>query len=71
MDRKLMSLGITGEEREKFMRDISGRESTKEKGLIDCLSEEELDSKLLNPRSKWERREMKACQTSTPEFVLL
>ena len=69
VDRKLTSLGITGKAREKFMRDIFGRESTKEKGLIDCLSEEEFDSKLLNLRSKWEKREMKARQTSKPEFV--
>jgi len=69
IDQKLTSLGITGKAREKFIRDIFGRESTKEKGLIDCLSEEEFDSKLLNLRSKWEKHKMKARQTSKPEFV--
>ena len=44
-------------------------ESTIEKGLIDSLSEEEFDSKLLKLRPKWEKREMEAGSTSKPEFV--
>lgn len=40
IDQKLTSLGIIGEASNKFMREIFGRESTKEKGLIDSLSEE-------------------------------
>lgn len=69
IDRKLTSLGINGEARQQFMRDIFGRESTKEKGLIDCLSEEEFDAKRLHLRPTWEKREMEARQTSKPEFV--
>ena len=69
IDRKLTSLGISGKSRDDFMRDIFGRESTKEKGLIDSLSEEEFDSKLLKLRQKWEKREMEARSTSKPEFV--
>ena len=69
VDRKLTSLGINGEARDNFMRDIFGRESTKEKGLIDSLSEVEFDSKLMKPRPKWEKREIEACSTSKPEFV--
>lgn len=44
-------------------------ESSKEKGLIDSLSGEEFDSKLLKLRPEWEKREMEARSTSKPEFV--
>lgn len=50
INRKLTSLGINGKARDNFMRDIFGRESSKEKGLIDSLSGEEFDSKLLKLR---------------------
>ena len=69
IDQKLTSLDINGKARDNFMRDIFGRESSKEKGLIDSLSEEEFDSKLLKLRPQWEKREMEACSTSKPEFV--
>ena len=69
VDRKLSSLGITGEARNKFKKDIFGSEASKEKGLIDSLSAAEFDSKLLLLRPEWEKREMEACQTTNPEFV--
>ena len=69
IDRKLTSLGITGEARHKYMKDIFGSDASKEKGLIDCLSPEEFDAKLLRLRPEWEKREMEACQTSNPEFM--
>lgn len=52
VDRKLTSLGITGEARNQFMKDIFGSEVTKDRGLIDCLSAEEFDSKLLHLKPK-------------------
>ena len=67
VDHKLTSLGINGEARDNFMRDIFCRESTK--GLIDSLSEEEFDSKLMKLRPKWEKHEMETRSTSKPEFV--
>ena len=69
VDRKLSSLGITGEARNKFKKDIFGSEASKEKGLIDSLSAAEFDSKLLLLRPEWEKREMEARQTTNPEFV--
>ena len=69
VDRKLSSLGITGEARNKSKKDIFGSEASKEKGLIDSLSTAEFDSKLLLLRPEWEKREMEARQTTNPEFV--
>lgn len=66
--KKLTSLGITGEARGKFMKDIFGSETTNEKGLIDCLSAAEFDAKVLHLKPEWKKRKMEARKTSKPEF---
>jgi hypothetical protein len=50
------------------MKDIFGSETTKEKGLIDCLSATEFDAKVLHLKPEWKMREMEAQNTSEPQF---
>ena len=69
VDRKLTSLGITGSSRDEFMADIFGRERTKEVGLIDSKSPEDLDTKLFALEKVWNEREMECRSTSNPEFL--
>ena len=53
VDRKLTSLGITGSSRDEFMADIFGWERTKEVGLIDSKSPEDLHTKLFALEQVW------------------
>jgi len=66
--KKLTDLGISGDARASFLNDIFGKDSKQEKGLVDSLSKEQFDAKLLAIRTTWDERECKARKTVEPKF---
>ena len=65
---KLKALGITGEAKSSFLKDIFGDDQNKEQGLVDCLSNEQFNSKLLALQNIWNKRECKARKMTDPKF---
>lgn len=65
---KLRDLGINGASKTEFLKDIFVNASAAEKGLIDSLSKEEFDTKLMALREEWEKRERAARKTKEPKF---
>jgi hypothetical protein len=61
-------VGITGEARSSFLKDIFGDDQNEEKGLVDCISKEQFDSKFFALRNIWDKRECKAREITDPKI---
>lgn len=66
--RKMALININDETKSDILADIFGKRRTKEKGLIDCESNEEFDAKLLSLMDKWNGAEKKCTRCDEAKF---
>lgn len=66
--QKMAVINITGEARLQILADIFGDRCSKEKGLIDCESSNELDAKLLSLKEQWDEEEKEFSHCEQPLF---
>lgn len=69
-ERKLRDLGIHDPYVTSFCTEIFGRQegTSFRSGLVDCSSEAEFTTKLLDLQSVWDQRQIEATGTSSPSF---
>ena len=66
--QKMSELGISAAARNTIMQDIFGSEDKKEKGLIDCETVADFDSRLESIEERWETIEKNDRKSNCPKF---